>query len=120
MSKVVLFIVGVALLVTTVHYFVSLSTLTIVARPANNIEAPPKCEHSLLSVSGAFAADKEVLANSDVPKPTILKSTIPDPTTAQAIPLKTNPADSLRSALQSVVEDSIEQELWDEMESTTE
>ncbi len=90
MSKAFLFVIGIALIVISANYFVSVGLLTVTPNASSNTE-------KLSTPSSQMAS--------------------PEPTRPDVTPLAANPSDRLRSALESVVEESIEQALWDEMES---
>ena len=118
MSKIVLFVIGIALIGISANYFVSIGSLGTPERAAIQIEQPSTQTSSVLSVSGAFASDKSspVVETSPVKiqEPSTPKNSPPKPDQPNVIPVAKNPADSLRSALENVVDESIEQELLDE------
>lgn len=121
MSKAFLFVIGVALIAISANYFVSIGLLTLTAKSPNNTEKRSIQSRSVLSVSGAQAADKNIPVSTVTASPITVQApssqTVPpESTRPKVIPSAVNPADRLRSALESVVEESIEQELWDEVE----
>jgi len=109
LSKVVLFIVGLALLTVTGHYFFSTGQLSIVANPIPKSVVSPTIEPVVPSTEpiASQEIDAQLLTVESIAP---LLETTPEPKTI-------NSADSLRFALESVVEDSIEQDIWDEIDA---
>ena len=93
MSKIVLFTVGVALFAVTGHYFLSFGSSSIVAKSTSKITTA-------------------IVVNSVAPLPELAPAITP---IAKIKPKEKspNPSDRLRFALESVVDDSAEQDLWD-------
>lgn len=123
MGKIVLFVVGIALLVVTGHYFFSMSSPSTGASSVTAAETLQK-PRAVAVVPHASSKPEPQVTDVIPPQPDPTPATQKAETTsdfsdaaAETTPEKPNASDSLRFALEGVVEDSIEEDIWNEIDA---